>query len=191
MRKFVKIGKPGYKGAPLKDHLSSSLPLSTSLSASSPVTKQQDARTGAYSLLFQIEYPEIGEGILPRHRVMSAFEQRVEAPDRNFQYLLFAAEPYETIAFKVREGLAWQACCRKCNDNTQRSTFLLLVSPQHQLPNRDVDPSDEVFWSRWDPERKTFYMQFAFKPDRTAIPQYAARPTFQPAANPLNPYQAM
>ena len=32
---------------------------------------------------------------------MSAFEQKVEAPDREWQYLLFAAEPYETIAFKI------------------------------------------------------------------------------------------
>ena len=32
---------------------------------------------------------------------MSGFEQHVEAPDRRWQYLLFAAEPYETISFKV------------------------------------------------------------------------------------------
>jgi splicing factor 3A subunit 2 len=32
---------------------------------------------------------------------MSAYEQRVEPPDRQWQYLLFAAEPYETIAFKI------------------------------------------------------------------------------------------
>jgi splicing factor 3A subunit 2 len=32
---------------------------------------------------------------------MSAYEQKVEPPDRKWQYLLFAAEPYETIAFKV------------------------------------------------------------------------------------------
>uniref|UniRef100_A0A1B6CG63 SF3A2 domain-containing protein n=2 Tax=Clastoptera arizonana TaxID=38151 RepID=A0A1B6CG63_9HEMI len=32
---------------------------------------------------------------------MSAYEQRVEPPDRKWQYLLFAAEPYETISFKV------------------------------------------------------------------------------------------
>merc|ERR1711924_91216 len=37
----------------------------------------------------------------PRHRFMSAFEQKVEAPDSKFQYLMFACEPYETIAFKV------------------------------------------------------------------------------------------
>jgi hypothetical protein len=44
---------------------------------------------------------EVAEGIAPRHRFMSAYEQKVEPPDRKWQYLLFAAEPYETIAFKV------------------------------------------------------------------------------------------
>jgi splicing factor 3A subunit 2 len=33
---------------------------------------------------------------------MSAFEQKVDVPaNRNYQYLLVAAEPYETIAFKI------------------------------------------------------------------------------------------
>lgn len=32
---------------------------------------------------------------------MSAYEQKVETPDKNFQYLLFACDPYETIAFKI------------------------------------------------------------------------------------------
>lgn len=32
---------------------------------------------------------------------MSAYEQKIEPPDRHWQYLLFAAEPYETIGFKV------------------------------------------------------------------------------------------
>ncbi|XP_062843753.1 splicing factor 3A subunit 2 [Trichomycterus rosablanca] len=78
VRKFVKIGRPGYK-----------------------VTKQRDPEIGQQSLLFQIDYPEIAEGIGPRHRFMSAYEQRIEPPDRRWQYLLFAAEPYETISFKV------------------------------------------------------------------------------------------
>ena len=52
--------------------------------------------------VFQIDYPEIAEGLTPRHRFMSAYEQRIEPPDRAWQYLLFAAEPYETVAFKVR-----------------------------------------------------------------------------------------
>ena len=49
----------------------------------------------------QIEYPEIEEDFVPRHRFMSSFEQRVEAADKSYQYLLFAAEPYEVIAFKI------------------------------------------------------------------------------------------
>ncbi|XP_078279734.1 splicing factor 3A subunit 2 [Rhinoraja longicauda] len=78
VKKFVKIGRPGYK-----------------------VTKQRDAEVGQQSLLFQIDYPEIAESVMPRHRFMSAYEQRIEPPDRRWQYLLFAAEPYETISFKV------------------------------------------------------------------------------------------
>ncbi|XP_068705275.1 splicing factor 3A subunit 2-like [Montipora capricornis] len=78
VKKFVKIGRPGYK-----------------------VTKQRDPDTGQHSLLFQVDYPEIAEGITPRHRFMSAYEQRIEPPDKSWQYLLFAAEPYETIAFKI------------------------------------------------------------------------------------------
>ncbi|EPQ03136.1 Splicing factor 3A subunit 2 [Myotis brandtii] len=78
VKKFVKIGRPGYK-----------------------VTKQRDTEMGQQSLLFQIDYPEIADGIMPRHRFMSAYEQRIEPPDRRWQYLLMAAEPYETIAFKV------------------------------------------------------------------------------------------
>ncbi len=71
------------------------------LSCSYRVTKQYDSETGSRSLLFQVEYPQIGSDLQPRHRFMSAYEQKVEAPDRNFQYLLVAAEPYETIGFKI------------------------------------------------------------------------------------------
>jgi len=34
-------------------------------------------------------------------RFMSAYEQKVEIADKNYQYLLFACDPYETIAFKI------------------------------------------------------------------------------------------
>lgn len=78
VRKFVKIGRPGYK-----------------------VTKQREAESGQQSLLYQIDYPEIVDTIQPKHRFMSAYEQRQEPPDRKWQYLLFAAEPYETISFKI------------------------------------------------------------------------------------------
>lgn len=44
---------------------------------------------------------------------MSAYEQRIEPPDRRWQYLLMAAEPYETIAFKVR---SWEFNCCVCDN---------------------------------------------------------------------------
>ena len=77
-RKTVKIGRPGYR-----------------------VTKQFDPETRQRSLLFQVDFPEIEEGTKPRHRFMSSYEQKVEAWDKRYQYLMFAAEPYEVIAFKV------------------------------------------------------------------------------------------
>lgn len=110
VKKFVKIGRPGYR-----------------------VTKQRDPDTGQQSLFFQIDYPEIADDVRPRHRFMSAYEQRVEPPDRLWQYLLFSAEPYETIAFKV--------------------------------PSREVDKSEDKFWTEWNGDTKQFFMQFHFKLD--------------------------
>lgn len=78
MRRRLKIGRPGFQ-----------------------VTKQRDPASNQLSLLFQVTYPLIKHGLQPRHRFMSAFEQRQEKPDRLYQYLLFAAEPYETVAFKI------------------------------------------------------------------------------------------
>ncbi|KAI9340321.1 hypothetical protein BDR26DRAFT_911725 [Obelidium mucronatum] len=69
----IKIGRPGYK-----------------------ITKIRDPHTRQLGLLFQIQYPQIDTKIKPRHRFMSAFEQRIEPAQRQFQYLLIAAEPYET-----------------------------------------------------------------------------------------------
>ncbi|KAJ1972096.1 CWF complex protein sap62, partial [Dimargaris verticillata] len=76
---LIKIGRPGYQ-----------------------VTKIHEPATRQMGLLFQLQYPEIGVDIRPRHRFMSSFEQRVEEPDKHYQYVLFAAEPYETIAFKIQ-----------------------------------------------------------------------------------------
>lgn len=75
---YTKIGRPGYK-----------------------ITKMKDASTLQRSILFEIEYPHIIESIVPRYRVMSSFEQKIELPDDKYQYVVFAAEPYENIAFKV------------------------------------------------------------------------------------------
>ncbi|KAK6002644.1 hypothetical protein QM012_001394 [Aureobasidium pullulans] len=90
-RNVVKIGRPGYK-----------------------ITKTRDPLSRQLGLLFQLQYPEISQDVQPRVRFMSAFEQKVEEPDKQFQYLLIAAEPYETCAFKLQareidrsEGKYW------------------------------------------------------------------------------------
>ena len=92
-RNIVKIGRPGYK-----------------------ITKIQDPLTRQLGFLYQLQYPEITPGVKPRIRFMSAFEQKIEdPPDKAFQYMLVAAEPYETCAFKIqareidrREGRLWE-----------------------------------------------------------------------------------
>ncbi|GKV46322.1 hypothetical protein SLEP1_g53307 [Rubroshorea leprosula] len=76
--KVLEIGRPGYH-----------------------VTKQYDPETKQRSLLFQVEYPEIEDNIKLRHRLMSSYEQRVQPFNRRYQCLLFAAEPYEIIAFQA------------------------------------------------------------------------------------------
>ena len=75
---ITKIGRPGYKV--IKDKL--------------PGSEQR-------TLLFEIEYKEILEGTRPDYRIFNAFEQKMENPDNNYLYLLFAADPYETICFKI------------------------------------------------------------------------------------------
>jgi len=75
----IKIGRPGYE-----------------------ISKSRHYQTNQRCLSFQLQFPEIESNAQPRHRFMSAFEQRVESPpDRSYQYLLVAAEPYETVAFKI------------------------------------------------------------------------------------------
>jgi len=76
----AKIGRPGYKIVKIRD----------------PVTKYLGLRV-------QVHYPSPFAPTLPRPltRLMSAFEQRQEAPNKLFQYLLIAAPMYETVALKV------------------------------------------------------------------------------------------
>lgn len=65
------------------------------------MTKSRDLITKQRSITFEIDYPEAESNNQPRHRFMSAYEQKVEPPDRNYQYILFSCDPYEIIAFKI------------------------------------------------------------------------------------------
>jgi splicing factor 3A subunit 2 len=96
-KNFMKIGRPGYKITKMRD----------------PVTRQP-------GLFFQLQFPQITRGVKPRYRFMSTWEQKVEPADKRFQYLIIAAEPYESVAFKVqsreidrREGKLWTFWDRK------------------------------------------------------------------------------
>jgi len=65
------------------------------------VFKSRDPDTNHRCLSFELHYPELKD-LQPRHRFMSAFEQRVDSPpDRRYQYLIFAAGNYENIAFRI------------------------------------------------------------------------------------------
>lgn len=110
VKKTVKIGRPGYR-----------------------VTKEFNPEDGTRGLLFQIEYPEIEQGEKPRHRFMSAIEQKKEATDWSYQYLLFAAEPYETICFKI---------------------------PNREV---DTSKKDVYLFRHWDADGKVYSLQIPFK----------------------------
>ena len=75
-----KIGRPGYK-----------------------IVKTRDPTTRYTGIRVQVHYPHALAAPLPTPltRLMSAFEQRIEPPNKSVQYLLIAAPPYETVALKV------------------------------------------------------------------------------------------
>ncbi|BFZ53946.1 CWF complex protein sap62 [Savitreella phatthalungensis] len=81
----VRIGRPGYKVQKVRQH--------------GEGNESQGSRIG---LFFQVSLPEIEKDTRPRYRIMSAFEQQVDAPaDPRWQYLVIAADPYDPIAFKI------------------------------------------------------------------------------------------
>ncbi|ORY31363.1 hypothetical protein BCR39DRAFT_526298 [Naematelia encephala] len=108
---FVKIGRPGYKIIKIREPVSQRL-----------------------GLLFTVSLPEIKQGERPRRRFMSAFEQKREIPNRALQYMVLAAEPYETIAFAI---------------------------PAKELV--DVEEDAESTWENWDADEKVYSCQFLFK----------------------------
>ena len=113
-RPVMRIGRPGYR-----------------------VIRTRDPLTRQHGLRFEIDYPQIAAGLQPRHRFMSAFEQKVEPVDSRYQYLLFAADPYETIAFKI---------------------------PNREIERDSSESTRGHFHTEWDPEHHTFVLELTFKP---------------------------
>ena len=127
---FLKIGRPGYR-----------------------VTKVRDRDTGKEGMMVQVHLPQIKGDVLPRRRFMSAWEQKREPPNKAYQYLVVrifrlkpmhfdllvrvqvAAEPYETIAFRI---------------------------PAREIED-EADDAGYWNWSHWDPDTKQYSFQFMFR----------------------------
>jgi splicing factor 3A subunit 2 len=137
---FLKIGRPGYR-----------------------VTKVRDRESGKEGMMVQIHLPQVKAGVEPRRRFMSAWEQRREPPNKSYQYLIVrtnlylfcvsssnvrcvfllfffytgqvAAEPYETIAFRI---------------------------PAREIED-ELDDGGYWNWSHWDPDTKQYSFQFMFR----------------------------
>ena len=124
-RKTAKIGRPGYR-----------------------VTKQYCRATDRRSLLFQIDYPEIEDAIEPRHRCMSGYEQKIEPPDKKYQYVLIAAAPYEVVAFKIPN--------RELEKPTERARG------KHES-NESNDAASSAFIAHWNPDAKMYTLQLTLK----------------------------
>ncbi|RAL65090.1 hypothetical protein DID88_001197 [Monilinia fructigena] len=80
-KNMVKIGRPGYKITKTRD----------------PVTRQQ-------GLLFQLQYPEIVSDVQPRIRFMSAYEQKVEDPDKDFNICWWRLSHTRRVGSSCRRG---------------------------------------------------------------------------------------
>jgi splicing factor 3A subunit 2 len=57
--------------------------------------------SGSLSVLFELTYDQIRKNTAPKYRIMSTFEQKIEPPDPRYQFVVFAAQPYTTVAFKI------------------------------------------------------------------------------------------
>lgn len=73
-KRFIKIGRPGYKITKIRE----------------PLLEEEGGGEvgGRMGMLFQINLPEIKEGVKPLYRFMSSFEQHVEPQNRAWQYLV-------------------------------------------------------------------------------------------------------
>ncbi|KAG8742232.1 hypothetical protein FRC10_001778 [Ceratobasidium sp. 414] len=116
---FIKIGRPGYRVTKVRD----------------PLTAAAVGGGGAKEgMMVQVHLPQIKEGVIPRRRFMSAWEQKKEQPNRAYQYLIVAAEPYESIAFRI---------------------------PAREIEDAEENP--DWNWSHWDADTKQYSFQFMFR----------------------------
>ncbi|MCO5596359.1 hypothetical protein L7F22_050420 [Adiantum nelumboides] len=127
---FLSIGSPGFKITKVRE------PLINLPTGDNSAREDVGGRVG---MLFQIQLPEIKEGVKPMHRFMSTFEQRIEPQNRAWQYLVVAAEPYSSIAFKLQARAI------------DKSEGIVLSAAPGSRPKEEPGT-----WSFWDPDVKTY-----------------------------------
>merc|ERR1712224_1098490 len=125
-KNVIKVGRPGYR-----------------------VTKQFNEATNQRSILFQVNYREIEKGYHPRHRFMTSYEQRQEPVNGNYQYIIFYAEPYDSIGFKVP---SYQLDCKP----TPKDCDL------HPASTAESKTLGKWHFVNWDPDLKVYTLQIAF-----------------------------
>lgn len=91
-----------------------------------------------FTLAFPLANTTGGDGAAatrPMHRWMNTYEQNVEPKDPSKQYLVFACEPYESIAFAFPSNISVATA-----DNT----------------DKDV----QRYYCEWNPIQKTYFLRF-------------------------------
>lgn len=84
---FLKIGRPGYR-----------------------VTKVRDTEQRKEGMMVQVHLPQIKEGVFPRRRFMSAWEQKREPPNRAYQYLIVSV--FTRVCSLGADVLMWNRLLR-------------------------------------------------------------------------------
>ena len=82
-KNIIRIGTPGYKLTQGRDQ-----------------APPEAMAYGQRWVLIEASYPNSEASIQPRHRFISAFEQKIEAPSKDWQYLVLACDPYDNLPSK-------------------------------------------------------------------------------------------
>lgn len=98
------------------------------------ITPVMDSVTAYKGCRILLHYPQLLSSHGPQHRFVSAWEQKVEVPDKDWQYVVVRAPPpYDTVAIKIPA-------------------------------NVEMDTGNsEVHYSHWDPDNKLYTIQILFK----------------------------
>jgi splicing factor 3A subunit 2 len=135
---FLKIGRPGYR-----------------------VTKVRDRESGKEGMMVQIHLPQVKAGVEPRRRFMSAWEQRREPPNKSYQYLIVRANPY---LFRMLPSDARCLFFFFCTGQVAAEPYETIAFriPAREIED-ELDDGGYWNWSHWDPDTKQYSFQFMFR----------------------------